>query len=228
MVGQAPRRARLGPIGAMPALVALLALVALALVACTSGAAGNGNGVLSLSSADPGSSAAPSASMSPQDAAVAFAHCMREHGVDVPDPQFDENGGKVAFGFQVGGAKADKQKMEAAQQACQHFLDAATFARGNGGQIDQETQDKLLAFARCMRDHGIDFPDPQFENGGIAKIGGDSGPKFDPNSKAFQDAQQACQSLAPGGPDGGPKFQTNQDGGGSGTDEGGASTGSQP
>ena len=218
-----------------------LALIGLALVlfACTPGAAGNGNGngVATLSSADPGSSAAPSASMSPQDAALAFARCMREHGIDMPDPQFDDNGGKVAFGFKAGGGGADKKKLEDAQVACQHFLDAASFGKGTAGQIDQAEQDKILAFAKCMRDHGIDFPDPQFSDGGMVKIGGgDNGPKFDPKSKEFQDAQQACQSLAPGGPDGGPQLQTNTDGGdgsstdgnGSSTDRGGPSTGTQP
>jgi hypothetical protein len=48
-----------------------------------------------------------------------------------------------------------------------------------------------------MRDHGIDFPDPQFGSGSV-QIGGGDGPKFDPSSEEFQAAQEACGDLLPG------------------------------
>ena len=178
----------------------LLGLLLVLLSACTGGAASS-NGVATLNSADPGASAAPSASLTPQDALLAYARCMREHGVDMPDPQFDETNGK--FQVQVGagsGAKpADKQKLDAAQQACQHFMQGVAFGPG-GGEVDAETQEKLLAFSRCMREHGIDFPDPQFDGGRVMIGGGpNGGPAFDPNSSKFKDAQEACRSLLPGG-----------------------------
>jgi hypothetical protein len=178
----------------------ILGLLLVVLSACTGGA-GSSNGVATLNSADPAASAAPSASMSPQDALLAYARCMRDHGIDMPDPQFDDTNGK--FNVQIGAAGSkptDKQKIDAAQQACQHFMDGVAFGPG-GGEIDQETQDALLAFARCMREHGIDFPDPQFEDGGKVMIGGgaNGAPAFDPSSKKFQDAQEACRSLMPGG-----------------------------
>jgi hypothetical protein len=43
---------------------------------------------------------------------------MREHGVDMPDPQFDENGG---IGIMVGGPdgpRIDPETMQSAQEAC--------------------------------------------------------------------------------------------------------------
>jgi hypothetical protein len=57
-----------------------------------------------------------------------------------------------------------------------------------------------LKNAQCMRDHGIDFPDPQFGEGGRMqqKIGG-PGSGIDPKSQKFQDAMKACQKDAPGG-----------------------------
>jgi hypothetical protein len=64
-----------------------------------------------------------------------------------------------------------------------------------------------------MREHGIDFPDPQFD-GGRVMVGADrnDGPAFDPNSTKFKDAQEACRSLLPGGgKDFG--FNTQKDGG---------------
>jgi hypothetical protein len=55
----------------------------------------------------------------------------------------------------------------------------------------------MLAFAQCMRDHGIDYPDPVFsEDGGVTLIGPDEGAAgFDPNDPAFQAAQEACQEI---------------------------------
>jgi hypothetical protein len=190
-------RTRLGP----PLFVLALLLVAITVMsACTGGTAGSNDGVATLNSADPGASAAPSASLNPQDALLAYARCMREHGVDMPDPQFDESDGKfnVQIGVQ-GGKPADKKTVDAAQQACQHFMEGVAFGPGKGGEVDQETQEKLLAFARCMREHDIDFPDPQFDGSRVIVGGGTSGPAFDPNSQKFKNAQDACRSLLPGG-----------------------------
>jgi hypothetical protein len=62
-------------------------------------------------------------------------------------------------------------------------------------------QEQALAFAKCMREHGVDMPDPQFSgdgNFGIAISSGpddssnSGGPPFDPNSQEFKDANEAC------------------------------------
>ena len=48
-----------------------------------------------------------------------------------------------------------------------------------------------------MREHGVDFPDPVFDdNGGMTvQVGGDdaSGPPSDADLDKMQDAQEACQ-----------------------------------
>ena len=72
----------------------------------------------------------------------------------------------------------------------------------------KKMQEQALAFSKCMRDHGIDMPDPTFsaDGGGLSvSIGGppdsdptNDGPLIDFNSKEFQDASEAC-----GGPGGG-------------------------
>ena len=70
-------------------LFATLAVVA-TLAACTANAAAP-SGVATLESANPAAdaSAEPSASLDPEAAALAFAECMREHGIDMPDPHVD-------------------------------------------------------------------------------------------------------------------------------------------
>ena len=49
-------------------------------------------------------------------------------------------------------------------------------------------------------DHGIDFPDPQFDGGGVRVQMGEG---IDPTSEAFKDAQEACGDMLPGGVPGG-------------------------
>jgi hypothetical protein len=71
----------------------------------------------------------------------------------------------------------------------------ANSGSGGGGQLTLRTQN-AAQFSACMRSHGVkNFPDPD-SHGGIS-IGSSSG--IDPNSHAFQAAQQACQKLLPHG-----------------------------
>ena len=62
---------------------------------------------------------------------------------------------------------------------------------------------KMEAYAGCMRSHGVpSFPDPTpgaNGRGGGFEIRGGPGTGLDPNSPAFQAAQQACRSLLPNG-----------------------------
>jgi hypothetical protein len=62
------------------------------------------------------------------------------------------------------------------------------------GQGDVLTQDRLLAFARCMRSHGVPaFPDPQVVNGHV-RLGATHG-QIDPSSPIVTAAMAACRST---------------------------------
>ncbi len=67
---------------------------------------------------------------------------------------------------------------------------------GANGSGQRSSGSYSLAFARCMRAHGVpDFPDP---NGQPGQLGPGSG--IDPNSPQFQSALNGpCKSLAPPG-----------------------------
>ena len=184
-----------------------LAIVALvALVAACSGTA-NGPGVATLddpsASGSPGASPAASA-MTPQDAALAFARCMRENGIDMPDPKVTTGTDGAVSIDQQGGTPVSKDKMEAADKICQHFM-AAAAAGGPGGHMSAEDMDKLLQFAKCMREHGIDMPDPN-PDGGIVFRANDDGNGTagngvgGPDDPKFQAAQEACKEFLPGKP----------------------------
>ena len=192
-------------------LLVLLA-VATVLAAC-SGPGAQPSGVATLGSPSPAAAAstAPQSSLDPEEAALAFAECMREHGVDMPDPQVGANGQVNVTIGRGEGEPIDRATMQAAQEACQGLLEGAL---GEPQELTAEEKDAMLAFAQCMRDHGIDMPDPQFEGGGAVSIGGGpgecDGPAFDPRSSAFQEAEEACRDeLGDFGRGGnGPGFST--------------------
>ena len=177
---------RRDPTRPWPLAVLGLGLV-LALAAC--GGSPDGDRVASLSgggATGTTNGAAKTAAKDPQQAALDFAKCMREHGIDMPDPQVDEQGRvRVRVGDPGGGARPDPKKLDEAQKACGHLMGG-----GDGpGQIDPEERDAMVAFARCMREHGIDMPDPTGD-GLVIRRDGDGGP--DPSSEQFQAAEKAC------------------------------------
>lgn len=148
-----------------------------------------GMAVLAAACAGGGSSAAGGSS--PYQKAVAYAQCMRSHGVPgFPDP--DSKGNFIIKGPELGGSG---QQYQSADKACKHLLP-------NGGQMTAAQQQKALSqalkFSACIRAHGLpNFPDPTVEKGGISLRLGGSG--ISPNSPQLRAAQQACRSLLPGG-----------------------------
>jgi hypothetical protein len=117
-----------------------------------------------------------------QEAALEFARCMREHGVDMPDP--------VNGRFEFRGRPRDQRKLEEAQQACQHILRDA--APPLDEEQEAEMREAALSFAKCMRQHGVDMPDPTFPEGGGVRMRMPEGAEDDPQ---FEQAQKACQSI---------------------------------
>lgn len=161
----------------------------LALAAC--GGNGDSNGVASLSgkpsqgSSDgsQGSGGGSASRKDWQEAQLAYAKCMRRHGVDFPDP--------VNGKFELKTTRRDARKTEEAQRACGHILENA-----RPPQLSEEQQAQMreaaLAFARCMREHGVDMPDPEFREGGGTLMRMPPGAEEDPQ---LENAQKACQSI---------------------------------
>lgn len=141
------------------------------------------------------------AKTSSQDQLLKFAQCMRQHGIDMSDPvngriQFQSGGSNA----QNSGPGPDSPQWQAAQEACKQYMPNG----GNGNQGPSQQQlDQATKFAQCMRDHGVNMPDPQVAPGGGIMIratpgpnGG--GPQMDPNSDQFKQARQACAKYMPG------------------------------
>jgi hypothetical protein len=120
-----------------------------------------------------------------------LARCMRANGVDMPDPQF--NGGRVTQRMKGGNPDA----MRAAEKACEKYRKQIKAPEMSAGQ-KEEFKKAALANARCMRDHGIDFPDPEFDPNGGARV--KIGKRLNPEGAKFQAAQKACEKTLPDGP----------------------------
>jgi hypothetical protein len=152
----------------------------------------------------------PSASREQQmrDAGLEFAQCMREHGIDMPDPKPGSRG--IQLSVKKG---TSPDKVDAADKACRKYLEKFKPPAMSEAQ-QKQFRDAALAQARCMREHGVDMPDPTFGPNGTATIKMSRGPGKGgngpgPNDPRFKAAQKACEKVGPQmlGGDGGPSTQ---------------------
>ena len=167
--------------------LAVMAGVALLTVAC------GGN------SASTGSSGSPRAAGATSSATnqVAFAQCMRAHGIpNYPDPS--SVSGPVDSS-QLGVSDAT---YESARTTCNHMSPQPHANAGLTTAQEQHVLGELLNVAKCMRSHGVsNFPDP---NSASTIWGSGGGQIFtlpsgiDPSSPQFTSARNACKSLMPG------------------------------
>jgi hypothetical protein len=105
-----------------------------------------------------GSSSEPAEPAAAQDKGTRFAACMRANGIGAfPDP---DPSGELTIDGVLNGSSLDPRSPEWKQAiaACKdHEPPGFT---GDDDVTDTE-QERRLAFAQCMRDHGVeDFPDP--------------------------------------------------------------------
>jgi hypothetical protein len=150
---------RLTPPRARLLTAAALLGVALAVAGCGGGSSSPGVAHLSpakgAGAASPeGGGSSPESPASFQQKEIAFAKCMRAHGVpNFPDPS---GGG----GFAVrGGFDPQSPAVNAARAKCRQLLPPGP---GAGPPPSRQTLARFLNIARCMRRHGVsDFPDPR-------------------------------------------------------------------
>jgi predicted small secreted protein len=157
-----------------------IAAVVLAMTFLTAGCGSDGDGSDVASAKDGKASATPS--LDPDELGMKFAQCLREHGIDVDDP---EPGKGVALDIKPGTSKSTVDK---AMEACRAY-DPAELAPK---KVNPKGQEDGLKYSACMRKNGVeDFPDPV--NGGLSL---DGSVMEDPD---FKKADEACKGLMGGG-----------------------------
>lgn len=173
-------------LGWLLALAGAAIAVALVLIVRASSTPPQDTGVASV---HPSNQGALATSSPQQKGPIAYAACMRSHGVsDFPDP--NSNGTLLL----PQGADLSSPQFQSAQQACQSLL-----AGGAAGPPSTADQQKAVQYAACMRAHGYpNYPDPTVTGNGFSV---EIPPGADPRSSQFQAAMQACRSfnVLPGG-----------------------------
>jgi len=135
---------------AVPLLVLALGLAACDSADATPGVASAGGGTPSASAG---------AAVDDEERGRAFAQCMREHGVEMPDPQ---PGAKIGIELE----KLDKDKVLGAVDACRSLMPGG----GKDVKLNPDQLERQRALAECMRANGVaDFPDPDPDGGAAVR-----------------------------------------------------------
>jgi len=145
-----------------------VALCAIGLVACGGGgssASGGGNSGSRESAADE------------EETQLEFAECMRSQGVEVEDPKPGES---------LVIANTDDPATKKAIASCDHRLGIA--GQELSAEENEEFKEGWLAFAKCVREHGLDMADPTFKGNGKVLLD-----RTATASPAFEAAREACQ-----------------------------------
>jgi hypothetical protein len=162
-----------------------LALTGAALVAVAACGGGNGDDGDAVATLGDDGAETTSTTIDQEEAMLAFAECMRDNGVDFPDP--GPNGE-----IQIRVAPADEEAWRAAEEVCG---DLRPQMAPMSDEETAEITDQLLAQAACMRDLGWDMPDPEI------MTPADGGLQFrfpkrldiDPEDPEFQADTETCR-----------------------------------
>jgi hypothetical protein len=155
--------------------LAVLAATALLTAACSSPSRGGGA---------TGSMVASAA----YRANIAFAQCMRTHGV----PTFPDPGPSTNFAISGTPAGPPTTPSAKAYDTCKHLLPSGS-GSGNGSVTSQELRE-AVALAQCLRNHGEpSFPDPTVIDGSVNFA------FTSVTSPQFRTAVKDCGSVIPAG-----------------------------
>jgi hypothetical protein len=164
------------------ALVVAIAVLALLAAGCGGGGSPG---------AASGTSSTTTATTSTQDGALAFARCLRSHGLPKwPDPT---NGGAFDKSKLQQTGYSISQVRAVEDGPCKHLQPASPAAP----TITAADRADYLKAAECMRSHGVpNFPDPRFQDGNVQTNIPSS---IDQDASQFRSAATVCTKLIPAG-----------------------------
>lgn len=171
-------------------LASVVAVVSFSLLAA--GCGGGSPGVANVASSTTAVTTTATAT-TPQTGALAFARCLRSHGLPGwPDPDssgaFDKSKLRQ-LGYSVSRVRAVEEG------PCKHVLPSG--GQPQGPTISPADRADYLEAAACMRSHGFPgFPDPTFQSNSVRTNVPSS---IDQDSSAFKSAATTCTKLIPAG-----------------------------
>ncbi len=169
----------------MRRLTIIVFALAVAAAACSSS---DDTGVASLTTVGQESTTSTTSSTSDEQALIEFSRCMRDQGVDFPDPVVDEDG-YPRFEF-ADPESIDRDALFEAGEACRDLLEGVVLGLPDFNTA--EFNDTFLEYATCMRDHGFsDMPD-RLDFATLMQ-GGEL--PFDPTDPDFIAADEECRDI---------------------------------
>jgi hypothetical protein len=171
---------------AMRRFAVLIAVIALSLGAC--GGGDDAADVASIADTAEASSTDTTEALNDEEALIEFAACMRDQGMDFPDPSVDANG-LPRFDFDDP-ESIDQDAMFEAGEECRYLIEGVVL-----NLLDFDTaefDDTFLEYAACMREQGIeDIPDSL----DLTSVIEDGNLPFDPDDPAFVAADEQCRDI---------------------------------
>jgi hypothetical protein len=157
--------------------VAVVALLTLS--ACS---AADGDDVASAGGEQNPASPAATEDAAPLDEdaqALVFAECMRDNGVDMPDPGPGQQG--LVDAFEAVAGDYDRATLRQAFSACQDLM--PQYAQ------QQHDDEVMLDLAECLREQGLEVSDNPFQDAHSGEI----------DQKEFVAAMEVCRDVLTGG-----------------------------
>ena len=116
-----------------------------------------------------------------------FSACMRDEGINIGDSTVDADG-NVSLGTPMN-MISDHGALMAAYETCNDFIGGR--ALGHGGEDRTAVHDRLLEYAKCVRENGYyQLSDPDFSG-----TSSDIFPGLDMDDPGYQAADQICEGL---------------------------------
>jgi hypothetical protein len=164
------------------AAAAAVAAVAAILVLSAGGGTAEGDGVASAGGAENAAKPAQteSAPLDPDAQALVFAECVRDNGVDMPDPGPGQQG--LVDAFRAVSGDYDRATLEQALAPCQDLMPQYAQEHPAG-------DDWMLALAECLREQGLDVSDNPFQDAHSGAV----------DVNKFTKAMEVCRDVLTGG-----------------------------
>jgi hypothetical protein len=168
-----------------PAALALAAAGVIGLTLLASACGGSSGAKVAQVGTTTGAKGSASSSASGAGDAQAYSACMRSHGVpNFPDPGAD---GSIHLGAAI---DQHSPTYQAASRGCRAGAPGGVLTEHAEAQLQRQ----ILAFAACMRTHGVHaFPDPVLGHGHIL-FEPDPRQPIDAHAAAFTAAVAACRA----------------------------------
>jgi hypothetical protein len=128
---------------------------------------------------------------------LAFAQCMRSHGVpNFPDPQPGFSNAKFPSAQQL---RVSSSQYQAAENACQHLLPAGVDDRFPAAEVPVLLSG-MTRFSQCLRSHGVPtWPDPSVDSEGrpVFDLSDHGFSRNEAHSPQLGAKETECQHLLP-------------------------------